>query len=630
MHGVFRRVERRSRLFLRRADDVLAREREIGDLSDAPLQSAAGQLAERFRRRRESPVDLDRALAILREVAFRKLGERPYREQIAGALACDAGCICEMATGEGKTLVAAIAATLAGWRGRGCHVVTVNDYLAGRDAEWMGNLFRFCGLSVGFIQNETPPVGRRLAYAADITYATNKEVTADYLRDRLVLGGRRNLPEVLLDGMAGRFDAQAHLVQRGLHCAIVDEADSVLLDEAVTPLIISGEAPNAEQVQCYAEAAAIAGRLKPVEHYAVNRRYNEITMTDVGRDGLAREVASLGGVWRSMRRAEELVTQALSAREFFHRDMQYVVADGKIVIVDESTGRTMPDRTWRDGLHQAIEAREGVTINPPKTTHARVSFQRFFRMYDKLSGLTGTAVEGRGEFWRVYGLPVTVIPTHRPVLRRRHPDRCYATGAAKWRAVVEDVRRVYDEGRPVLIGTRSVKDSEHVSSMLSAAGLEHRVLNAVRHAEEAQIVAEAGQPGAITVATNMAGRGTDIKLGRGVAELGGLHVIATERHAAGRIDRQLFGRAARQGDPGSAIAMVSLDDELIARYAPVGLRILRKVATDNPEGFSNRSARGVFDRAQRRAQRIAFAQRRAGLQTDDWLDEFLGFAGDRF
>ncbi|MEE9296562.1 MAG: hypothetical protein V3W34_16585 [Phycisphaerae bacterium] len=630
LRGVIRRFQTGPRHFLRRADAVLGMEREFLTVSDKHLRETTGPLAELFRCGRESRHDVDRALAIIREIAFRKIGERPFRVQIAAALACDGGCICEMATGEGKTLVAAMAATLVGWRGRGCHVVTVNDYLARRDAEWMAGIFQCCGLTVASLQQDTPPAERRRAYHADMTYCTNKEVTADFLRDRLVLAGRRNLSEVLIDGIVHRYDPQERVVQRGLHCAIIDEADSVLLDEAVTPLIISGEAPNAEQVQCYTEAATLAAKLQPLEDYIVVAQYNEVTLTQNGRRRLNAMSSPLGGLWRSQRRGEELTTQALSAREFFHRDKQYIIADDKIVIVDESTGRTMPDRTWRDGLHQAIEAKEKVTVNPPKITQARISFQRFFRMYVKVSGLSGTVIEGRSEYWRVYGLPVVVIPTHRPVQRRRQHDRCFPTADAKWQAIVDEVRQVHDNGQPVLVGTRSVKDSERLSALLTTAGLKHQVLNAVRHEAEANIIAQAGQRGAITVATNMAGRGTDIKLGRGVAGIGGLHVVASERHAAGRIDRQLFGRAARQGDPGSAVALLSLEDDLLVRFAPGARRFLRKLTVNERNNHLASLTRAAFNRAQRRAERMAFAQRRAVLRSDDWLEESLGFAGERF
>jgi preprotein translocase subunit SecA len=352
-----------------------------------------------------------------------------------------------------------------------------------------------------------------------------------------------------------------------------------------------------------------------------------VSLTEAGRERLAELCRDLGGVFQGRRRREELVTQALTAREFYQRDKQYVVDGGKVTIVDEFTGRLMPDREWRDGLHQAVEAKEDLTVNPPKDTYARVSFQRFFRLYQKLSGMTGTAAEGCREFWQIYHMPVVIVPTNRPCIRRVLDDRVFATEQAKWAAIVGEISAVHAAGRPVLVGTRSVRASESLSGLLTEGGLEHQVLNAVRHAEEAQIVAGAGQAGRITVATNMAGRGTDIKLGRGVAELGGLHVIATERHEAGRIDRQLFGRSARQGDPGSAGAMVSLEDELVGRHGPALSAWLRRRHGRREREITSALAGWVFDRAQSKAERLALRQRKSVLQTDDWLDQYLGFAG---
>jgi len=626
--GVLKRLSVGRRQFLTRAAQVLALQKRFGDLSDAALRRAASELRERFRRGRQGRGDLVDAFALVREVAFRCLAERPFLVQVAGALALEAGCVVEMATGEGKTLTATLPATVAGWRGRGCHVITVNDYLARRDAEWMGAVYKFCGLRVAHLEQGMPPPERREAYQADVTYATNKEVAADFLRDRLALGQLRGLPEALLAKIAaGGGSGADRCVQRGLEHAIVDEADSVLIDEAVTPLIISGEAPNPEQVDAFTRAATLAETLQPDTHYRVDGRYREVDLTEAGKARLAEMTAGLDGVWRGRRRSEEIVLQALTARELYLRDKQYVVQDGKVVIVDEFTGRLMPDREWRDGLHQAVEAKEALPVNPPKDTWARISFQRFFRIYRRLSGMTGTAVEGRTEFWQIYHLPVVVIPTHRPCVRRMLPESVYATGQAKWQAVVDEIRRVHESGRPVLVGTRSVRASEHLSEMLAAEALDHQVLNAVRHAEEAHIVAGAGRAGKITVATNMAGRGTDIKLARGVAELGGLHVIATERHEAGRIDRQLFGRCARQGDPGSARAVVSLEDELVRRHGPYLSAALRRRFRRTDRDVSSPLARGVFDHAQGRAERLALRQRKAVLRTDNWLDEYLGFAG---
>jgi len=492
----------------------------------------------------------------------------------------------------------------------------------------MGRIYDFCGLSCRFITQEMDPPARREAYRADITYCTNKEVTADFLRDRLALGRTRSLPGALLTKIVdGHGSGTDRLVQRGLHYAIVDEADSVLIDEAVTPLIISGEAPNPEQVLAFQEAAEIAAELVAGTDYRVNERYRDIDLTNAGKNRIRELTSGLGGIWAGARRREELITQALTARQFYVLDKQYVIQEEKVVIVDEFTGRLMPDREWRDGLHQAVSAKEKVPVESPKDTYARVSFQRFFRLYRTLAGMTGTAAEARGEFWQIYHRPVVVIPTNRPCIRQVHPDRVFATEEAKWEAIVAEIRRVHETGRSLLIGTRSVRNSELLSGMLADEGLDHQVLNAVRHREEAQIVAGAGQPGRITVATNMAGRGTDIKLGPGIAELGGLHVIATERHEARRIDRQLFGRSARQGDPGSAGAFVSLADELVVRYTPHAAAALRRRYGRTRREISTRLTRRLFDIAQLRAQHMALKQRKGVLKTDDWLDEYLGFAG---
>ncbi len=618
----------RSRRFLAQAHRVCGMEKQFSDLTDAKLREQTVEMRELYRRGKDKPADLERAYAIVREVAFRQRGEKPFPVQIAGALAMYNGCIAEMSTGEGKTLTATMPATVAGWRGRGCHVVTVNDYLAKRDAEWMGPIYRFCGLEVAAVEQEMSSDDRRRAYKADITYVTNKEVTADFLRDRLILGKVRGLTEALISKLSrGGMPGVDRVVQRGLAYAIVDEADSILIDEAVTPLIISADGPNPQQVEAFQQASTLAEQMQHAEHYTTNDRYREVEITEEGKRHLTDLTQAIGGLWSGARRREELVTYALTARHYYVRDKQYAVVDGKIVIIDEFTGRLMPGREWRDGLHQAVEAKEAIQVNPPKDTCARISFQRFFRLYRKLGGMTGTAQEAWREFWQIYHLPVAVIPTNRPCIRKHLKDCVFATETAKWNAIVEEIRNVHTTGRPILVGTRSVRASEYLSELLQKRGLDHQVLNAVRNAEEAQIVAAAGQPGKITVSTNMAGRGTDIKLGRGVAELGGLYVLATERHEAGRIDRQLFGRSARQGDPGTAQVFVSLEDELPNRYAPHIAAMAKRQHGETSQEISSSSTRWLFDTTQRRAERLALRQRKGVLHTDDWLDEYLGFAG---
>lgn len=625
--GLAGRVVPRRKRFFKQAESILAIEKQFSELTDAKLRQIAAGMCEIFRCNRDNFSDLERAFALVREIAFRQIGERPFPVQIAGALALNAGCVTEMATGEGKTLAATMPVTIAGWRGHGCHVITVNDYLAQRDAEWMGRIYRFCGLTVSFIEQQMSPEERRKAYMADITYCTNKEVTADFLRDRLVLGNSKGLCSSLLDKIITGGRVADRLVQRGLHYAIVDEADSILVDEAVTPLIISGQAPNPQQIESFRQAADITSRLNLEVDYQVNRQYREIELTDGGRTHLRELAERIGGLWRGNRRCLELINQALMAKELYLKDKHYVIDDDKIVIVDEFTGRMMPDRTWRDGLHQAIEAKEKVEINPPKDTYARISFQRFFRMYRKLAGMTGTASEASSEFWQIYHLPVVSIPTNRPCIRKNLPTIILPTESAKWARIVQEIRSVHDTGRPILVGTHSVRASEHLSELLKAERLGHQVLNAVYHKQEAGIVAQAGQHGNITVATNMAGRGTDIKLGRGVADLGGLHVIAAEPNESARIDRQLYGRGARQGDPGSAQGIFSLEDEIVSRYARNSVAYLKKRYANAKGDISSPLVRGVFRLSQISAERIALRRRKSVLKTDHWLDEQLGFTG---
>jgi len=626
--GLAGRFLPRRQRFLRRAEKVLVLEKHFFQMTDAKLRKVAVELREIFRRHRDNHSDLERAFALVREVAVRQIGESPFPVQIAGAFALESGCIVEMATGEGKTLTATMPATVAGWRGQGCHIITVNDYLAERDAEWMGRIYRFCGLSVAHIEQAMSAVDRRAAYLADITYCTNKEVTADFLRDRLILGRLRGLSSALLTKIAqGGQSIIDRLVQRGLNFAIVDEADSILVDEAITPLIISGPAPNPEQVEAFRQAADIVGHLNQDTDYRVNARYREVELTNEGRTRLADLAGTLGNIWQGARRREEIATKALVAKELYSLDKQYVIDDGKVVIVDDFTGRLMPDRSWRDGLHQAVEAKEKLEITPSKDTYARISFQRFFRMYSKLSGMTGTASEAAAEFWQIYHLPVVVIPTNRPCIRKNLPDIVLPTESTKWKRILLEIHRVHETGRPVLVGTRSVRASEYISQLLEAENLAHQVLNAVRHREEAQIVAGAGQAGRITVATNMAGRGTDIKLGRGVVKLGGLHVIASERNESARIDRQLFGRCARQGDPGSARAIVCLEDEFVSRYAKNLVAYLKKRYAHTTDDISSMTTRAVFRMTQLRAEKLALRQRKSVMRTDHWLEEQLSFTG---
>lgn len=630
MDGVIGAVRRRGhalRGLQAEAGRVMQLDGKYQALGDDALSARLAELRAQFRRQtRERPAPVEEGLAAVREAAARRLGMRPRLVQLIGALALHRGFLAEMATGEGKSLTAAVASVLAGWSGRPCHVVTVNDYLAERDAHEFEPLYSACGLRAASVLGPMNPAERQHGHAADVTYTTSKELLADFLRDRLALGASQT-PARWMVQLLRQPGTVAGTVMRGLHHAIVDEADSVLIDEAVTPLIIAGSDGSGGPEKAYRLAWQLAARLEPQIDYRVNARMRQIELLPAGMVKGETFVAHLPPLWRSASRRKELFEQALHAREFFHRGKQYVVENGEVVIVDEFTGRLMPMRKWRHGLHQAIEAKEGVEMSALDETLARMSFQRFFRLFRKLSGMTGTGHEAAGEFWHVYRLPVVSIPLHRPRQRQELPDRVFADAAGKWKAVADEVARLHATGRPVLVGTRSVHASEELSGQIAARGLECAVLNATRHAEEAAIVSRAGEAGCITIATNMAGRGTDIKLGPGVAEAGGLCVVATERHESGRIDRQLYGRTGRQGDPGSAQAFVSVDDELLVRFCPAPVRAaLREAIRRNLPG-SARLASAILAQAQRTAQRLAYRQREQVVKLDSWLAEALSFTG---
>jgi preprotein translocase subunit SecA len=627
--GRYQRHKGRVRTLEAEAASIVEEAAQLRQVSERRLRERLRELQAHFYRQARGYEELvPEAMAIMVEVAHRTLNLRPYPVQVMGALALYRGYLSEMATGEGKSLTACLPSVLAAWSGKPCHFVTVNDYLADRDAVEMRPFYAFCGVSVGSVLSRMDPRERRLNYDKAMVYTTLKELVADFLRDRLILGAfyspsRRLLRQMLLP----QQHVQAGLVLRGLDTVIVDEADSVLIDEAVTPLIISRAQENHPLLDACRQVHRITESLTAGVDYRVDAKYREINLTPEGLNKIEAQSRHLPGFWRGAARRTELVKQSLTAREFYKRDKQYVIQDGKVTIVDEFTGRLMPNRTWRHGLHQAVEAKEGLTINNPSETLARISFQQFFRFFRKLSGMTGTAKEAASELWYIYGLPVITIPTHRPCIRKLQPDAVFETADQKWQAVADEIERLSQTARPVLVGTRSVRASEKLAAKLAARGLEFNLLNAVRHREEARIVAAAGEQGRITIATNMAGRGTDIKLGRGVADMGGLHVIATERHESGRIDRQLFGRCARQGDPGSAQAFMSVEDELIRRFVPAWLqRRLKSAAALNGPGARHLSQLAISS-AQRAAQRMAFRQRRSVLQMDTWLEEALSFSG---
>ena len=632
LYGFVGRYQRRKRvvtLLAGRASAISEEAKELSSLSDRRLKERLAKLQHYFRRQnRDAEIHLDMAFAVLVAVAQRTLGVTPFPVQIMGGIALYNGQLAEMETGEGKSLTACLPAAIACWSGRPCHIITVNDYLAGRDAVEMRPFYHYCGVSTGYVNTEMSPEDRQLNYGMDLVYTTSKELLADFLRDQIKLGDRRNPARRVIQSLHHQpVGTENQLVMRGLDTVIVDEADSVLIDEAVTPLIISTTNENKPMEEVSNRAFLLASELYIDEDYKVNEKYREIVLTEAGIEKIASKAKSLPGIWQGERRRLEVVKQALTARELYKINKHYVVQDGKIVIVDEFTGRLMPNRSWSHGLHQAIEAIEGVEMSSPTETLARLSFQHFFRLFRKISGMTGTAREAAGEFWYIYGLPVVSIPTNRPCQRELLDDQVFANSQQKWRAIVAEVKRRHQSGRPILIGTRSVKDSERLAEMLTLQGLDYNLLNAVRHEQEAAIVAAAGERGRITIATNMAGRGTDIKLGKGVAELGGMHVIAAERHESGRIDRQLFGRCARQGDAGSGQAFMAADDELLRHHLPEAMRKPLVRALDNKTMGAVLLAKIALSRAQKSAQRQAFLQRKNVLRTDVWLEESLSFTG---
>jgi preprotein translocase subunit SecA len=566
-----------------------------------------------------------RSFAVIRELADRILGLRHFDVQLLGGYALLEGMIAEMATGEGKTLTATLAAGTAALAGIPVHVVTVNDYLAARDAAAMGPIYAALGLSVGVVVHERDQQERRAAYACDITYVTNKEVAFDYLRDRIVLGGHSGNLRLKLERLRGAQGRHDRVVMRGLHYAIVDEADSVLVDEARTPLIISSNPKPADEQSWANEALSLARELDDRVDYRVMPDERRVELTEPGCARIAALSEKLGGLWLGRIRREESVRQALCALKLFRSGEHYLVRDDKVQIVDEYTGRIMPDRSWNEGLHQLIEAKEKCAVTARKITLARMSYQRFFRRYQRLSGMSGTVREVAGELGKVYRLRVVGIPSHRPVIRRDRAPTISSTLEDKLNRIAERTAALRAQGRPVLIGTRSVAASEALSARLEQYGLPHVVLNATQDGHEADIIAQAGAPGRITVATNMAGRGVDVRLGEGVSELGGLYVILSERHEAGRIDRQFMGRCARQGEPGETEFILSLEDPLLPA---LGWSNLARRFIDPSRAIDRIFARMLFHRAQRRAERTHSRIRSRLLRSDRELGDMLAFAGE--
>ena len=604
------------------------RQAELQSLDDAALLDRLRSVARPAVRELRA-AELREALVGIAELARRSLGMQPYPSQLFGAMTLIRGQLAEMQTGEGKTLTAGLAACLAAMAGLPVHVVTCNDYLAGRDADKNTALFRAAGLSVGVVAHGVEREERIRAYACDITYCTNKELVFDYLRDRVAMGGRASAAQMRARRLIGAAQGRTERpVQRGLHFAIVDEADSIFIDEARTPLILAVQAGEIDHAAAHAQALQIVGAFERDRHYEIHEARRELHLTDAGREALAAATAGLGAPWSATHQREHLGTQALRALHLFLRDEHYLVdVEGKVQIIDEYTGRVLPGRTWEQGLHQMIEAKEGVELSQQTTTQARITYQRFFCRYLRLAGMTGTAREMATEFAAVFRLATVSIPTHRPGRRTSLAPRLLPDAAAKWAAVADFVAERHRAGQPVLIGTRSVLSSETLGALLQARGLPHQVLNARQDAVEAEIVAAAGQRGAITVATNMAGRGTDIVLGEGVHELGGLCVVLTEYHESPRIDRQLVGRCARQGDPGTAIAIVALDDDLLRQHGGTEARLLGWAQAGGAATVEKLLQRARAA-AQGRAERMHARTRRETMRQDHQLDRMTAFSGD--
>jgi preprotein translocase subunit SecA len=623
-------VARRFRAAMFRRDGwircVAADGERYGGMRDAELKEAVQSLRPQLVRHGFRDDLAAKAFALIREVAQRTIGQRHFDVQLLGGWVLLTGRVAEMDTGEGKTLTATLPACTAALAGMPVHVVTVNDYLAGRDADAMRPVYAALGLTVGVVKQGMDPEARRAAYGCDVTYCTNKELVFDYLKDRLVVGQMPSQTHLHLDRLHGP-DTSRRLLLRGLHYAIVDEADSVLVDEARTPLIIAQRSHEAMEQTVYEQALELASRLTEGNEFVVDHAERDVRLTARGEIRLEELTQSLGGMWKGGRRREAFVRQALTAQHLFHREQHYLVQEESVQIIDEYTGRVMPDRSWERGLHQMIEVKEGCPLGQRQETLARISYQRFFRRYLRLAGMTGTAREVAGELWSVYRLGVVRIPTNRPTQRTRIADQIHATADAKWQAIVRAVAEARQSGRSVLVGTRTVAASDHLSGLLAQHDIPHRVLNARQDGEEAAIIAEAGEPGRMTVATNMAGRGTDVRLGHGVAKAGGLHVIATERHEARRIDRQLFGRCGRQGDPGTYQAILSLEDELITAQTGPLLRWLSRWVGSFGRSAPVWTRRVLFWWTQHRAERTHARMRMAVLKMDEHLNTALAFAG---
>ena len=582
-------------------EKINPQESALKKLSDSSLANKTNEFKARLAKGETLDDILPDAFAVIREASRRVLGMRQFDVQLIGGIILHRGNIAEMGTGEGKTLVATAPVYLNALEGKGAHVITVNDYLAKRDSEWMGQVYKFLGLSVGLIVHELDFEQRKIAYNSDITYGTNNEFGFDYLRDNMVSS---------LDQM----------VQRPLHYCLIDEVDSILIDEARTPLIISG--PGQKSTDNYYVMSKLVPQLKLGEDYTIDEKQKTVAPTEAGVSKMEKMLKVDNLYDTDNLELNHLFVQALRAQAMMERDRDYVVKDGEVVIVDEFTGRLMYGRRYSDGLHQAIEAKEGLQVQRESQTLATITFQNYFRMYDKLAGMTGTAKTEEQEFIKIYGLEVFQVPTNRPVQRKDLPDVIFKTKRGKYRAVVREIERRHATGQPMLIGTTSIEQSEQLSHMLKEAGIVHNVLNAKYHELEAQIVAQAGQKGQVTIATNMAGRGTDIVLGEGVSELGGLAIIGTERHESRRIDNQLRGRAGRQGDPGSSQFFLSLEDDLLRIFGGDNIKkFMEKMGLEEDEEIRSSMVSSAIQKAQKRVEERNFDIRKYVLEYDDVMNQ---------
>ncbi|MBX9974373.1 preprotein translocase subunit SecA [Cytobacillus firmus] len=599
LNKVFDQNKRELKRLTKMAEQIDALASDMEKLSDEQLREKTEEFKARYQKGETVDDLLTEAFAVVREAAKRVLGLYPYPVQLMGGISLHDGNISEMKTGEGKTLTATMPVYLNALTGKGVHVVTVNEYLASRDATEMGQLYEFLGLTVGLNLNGLSKEEKQAAYASDITYSTNNELGFDYLRDNMVLYKEQK-------------------VQRPLHYAVIDEVDSILIDEARTPLIISGSAQKSTQL--YIQANAFVSRLKKDEDFTYDEKTKGVQLTEEGMTK-AEKAFGIDNLFDISHVAlNHHITQALKAHSSMHLDVDYVVQEGEIVIVDQFTGRLMKGRRYSDGLHQAIEAKEGLEIQNESMTLATITFQNYFRMYEKLAGMTGTAKTEEEEFRNIYNMNVIVIPTNRPIARDDRPDLIYATMDGKFRAVVEDIADRHKKGQPVLVGTVAIETSEIISKYLTKKGVPHNVLNAKNHGREAEIILDAGKPGAVTIATNMAGRGTDIKLGEGVKELGGLCVIGTERHESRRIDNQLRGRSGRQGDPGVTQFYLSMEDELMRRFGSDNMKsMMERLGMDDTQPIQSKMVSRAVESAQKRVEGNNFDARKQLLSYDDVL-----------